>query len=390
MFMTRREWMAATLALPQARLGHAAEHAIEHLAEGAASVPSGVHPRPLVFPADHGAHPETRVEWWYVTGWLRREERSSAAVRPDFGFQVTFFRTRTGVAESSTSRFAARQLVFAHVALTDLASRPGAVFAHDQRIAREGFGIATLPGAADAPQVVRVGDWFFTREAAAGAGTSTRARIGVRSERFALDLSLRGTQPVLLQGDAGFSRKGPLPEQASHYYSEPQLEVAGRLARPGQSEQSVVGRAWLDHEWSDEYLAPEAVGWDWIGFNLFDGSDLMAFRLRRRDGSTLWAGGSWRDPAGRLRVFGLDDVRFTPGRTWTSPRTQVRYPVEWTLATPAGRHVVAALADDQELDSRGSTGAVYWEGVSALRNEAGTTLGWGYLELTGYGDRLRM
>ena len=132
------------------------------------------------------------------------------------------------------------------------------------------------------------------------------------------------------------------------------------------------------------------MGWDWIGFNLFDGAALMAFRLRRADGSVLWAGGSFREAAGALRVFAAGDVSFRPGRHWTSPHTHAAYPVEWQVDTPAGRFHVAALRDDQELDSRESTGSVYWEGLSALRRDDGPVVGWGYLELTGYADRLRL
>jgi predicted secreted hydrolase len=362
---------------------------------GADAAPTGVTHRTLRFPADHGAHPDTHIEWWYVTGWMRgasSAEAGSAGVAldaarpPEFGFQVTFFRTRTDLAETSTSRFAARQLVFAHVALTDLA--PGAGLRHDQRAAREGFGLVRTPAASGA-QTVQLRDWTLHRPVTP-AGAPTALRIDVRADGFALDLALAGTQPLLLQGDAGYSQKGPDPRQASHYYSEPQLALRGRVERAGAPAREVVGRAWLDHEWSNELLPAEAVGWDWVGFNLVDGAALTAFRLRRADGSMLWAGGSFRDAAGTLRVFAAGEVAFRPLRRWKSPRTQADYPVEWELATPSGRWRVAALLDDQELDSRGSTGSVYWEGVSALRRADGGTAGWGYLELTGYAGRLRL
>jgi energy-coupling factor transporter ATP-binding protein EcfA2 len=205
---------------------------------------------------------------------------------------------------------------------------------------------------------------------------------------FALQFDMTPTQPLLLQGEAGFSRKGPQEAQASHYLSEPQLAVAGQLRRGGRA-QAVQGRAWLDHEWSDELLHPQAVGWDWIGMNLDDGSALTAFRLRRADGSALWAGGSFRR-AGQVQAqdFPPEAVVFEPGRRWRSPTSGGDYPVAWTVRTPAGRFTVQALLDAQELDSRSSTGTVYWEGLSELRDVTSRRTGLGYLEMTGYAGRL--
>ena len=120
------------------------------------------------------------------------------------------------------------------------------------------------------------------------------------------------------------------------------------------------------------------------------GSALTAFRIRRKDGTALWAGGSLRDANGSVRNFGPDEVAFTPGRLWTSPATQARYPVEWTIATPAGHYTVRARLDAQELDSRASTGAIYWEGLSDLFDAGGRRVGRGYLELTGYAAPLRL
>jgi predicted secreted hydrolase len=363
----RRALLASGLALPLPRLA-AAQPAFE-----------GVRPRPLQFPRDHGAHPDTRTEWWYVTGSLQADD----AARSLFGFQVTFFRSRTEVPADHPSRFAARQLLFAHAALSDL---PQQRLRHDQRIARAGFGIAEA-ATGDTRVVLR--DWRFERTPAA-QGSVYRAQVASGSGRFALDLQLAATQPPLLQGTAGFSRKGPLPTQASHYVSEPQLAASGRLQRDG-AELRVDGRAWLDHEWSETYMPPQAVGWDWIGMNLDDGSALMAFRLRTRGGGTLWGGGAWRRPGAAPQVFeGEDAVRFTPGRIWTSPATGARYPVQWQVLTPAGRFEVRALLDAQELDSSGSTGTVYWEGLSELLDGSGRRIGRGYLEMTGYAGTLRL
>jgi predicted secreted hydrolase len=340
-----------------------------------AATAQGVHPRPLHFPQDCGAHPDTRTEWWYITGTLRADERLH-------GFQITFFRSRTDVPATHPSRFAAQQLLFAHAAVSDLA---GARLRHDGRIARSGFGIAEASND-DTDVVLR--SWRLTRDATSG-GSRYRARAGSEPGRFAFDLVLAATQPVLLQGDAGYSRKGPRPDEASHYYSEPQLRATGTLTLDGQA-RPVTGTAWLDHEWSETYLAPEAVGWDWIGMNLDDGGALMAFRLRRADGSAYWAGGSFRPAGGPTRDFAAAEVVFTPGRRWSSPGSRASYPVEWTVDTPAGRFGVQALLDNQELDSGASTGAVYWEGLSDLLDAQGRRVGRGYLEMTGYAGALKM
>ncbi|HSV70276.1 MAG TPA: carotenoid 1,2-hydratase [Methylibium sp.] len=332
----------------------------------------------IALPRDFGAHPEQRIEWWYVTGWLAAPDGGLP-----YGFQLTFFRSRTNVAADHPSRFAAKQLLFAHAAVTDL--RRGRL-RHDERIARAGFGLAE---AATADTDLRLRGWRLAREGPVG-GHHYLARIDADGPGFGLDLRFDATQPVLLQGEAGWSRKGPEPAQASRYLSEPQLAVTGRLRLDGQA-LTVHGRAWLDHEWSDTLLPPDAVGWDWIGMNLADGGALTAFRLRRRDGSALWAGGSHRPRGGTVRAFGPDEVRFTPLRHWTSPATAARYPVQWRVDTPVGAYEVRARLDAQELDSRRSTGTVYWEGLSELHAVDGhAALGRGYLEMTGYAGALRL
>jgi predicted secreted hydrolase len=339
-----------------------------------------VGPRDLSFPRDHGAHPDTGIEWWYATGWLHDAQAATDA--PAFGFQLTFFRSRTGLAETLNSRFAARQLLFAHAALTDLA---GQRLVHAERIARwNGDAAAVRAAASLADTRVHIDDWRLQRD----SGTY-RAALGDETAGFAYRLTLATTQPLLLQGDAGFSRKGPDAAQASHYVSEPQLVVSGELRHGGRA-LAVRGSAWLDHEWSNSLLPTGAVGWDWIGINLADGGALTAFQLRRADGSAVWAGGSHRPRSGNTRAFAADEVRFEPLAHWSSAATRARYPVRWRVHTPAGVFELRALLEAQELDGRASLGTVYWEGLSELRDAAGSRLGLGYLEMTGYASPLRL
>ena len=323
----------------------------------------------LTFPRDYGSHPDFRTEWWYVTGHAKAGQR-------EFGFQVTFFRSRVDGTQGMTSKFAAKQLIFAHAAVTDVQGRK---LLHDQRIAREGFEVAT---ADTADTHVRLGDWSLKREASG-------YRAQVAGGDFKLALALTPSQPVLLQGDKGLSRKGPEAKQASYYYSEPQLAAEGVITLNG-AEVAVRGTAWLDHEWSQELLHPLAVGWDWIGMNLFDGSALTAFQLRDKQGKALWDGGSFRVKGGSVHRFSPGEVIFSRQRSWKSQPSQATYPVEWIVRTPADFYTVKAVIDNQELDSRASTGAVYWEGLSDLFDSNGKHVGRGYLEMTGYASRLRI
>ena len=301
-----------------------------------------VTPNPsLVFPRDHGAHPEFRVEWWYVTGWLENR----------LGFQVTFFRARPEEESANPSRFNPKQVLFAHAALSDPAR--GRLL-HDQRAARTGFSLAQA-------ELGRTGVWIDDWRLELKANRY-EARIAARD--FSLELDFLARQ-LVLQGDRGFSRKGHRPGEASYYYSRPHLQLAGKL-----DGRDVKGEAWLDHEWSSAYMAPEASGWDWCGINLANGGSLTAFQMRGKDGGVHYA------PPG---------TSFRPLRTWKSPRTGVAYPVEMAV----NDLVLKPLLDDQELDARASSGTIYWEGaVRAL--SGGTEVGKGYLELTGYWKAMKL
>ena len=326
--------------------------------------------RPLSLPADFGAHPEFRTEWWYATGWLTTPDGKP------LGFQVTFFRSATGHDAADPSRFAPKQLVIAHAALSDPAIGH---LQHDQKAGREGFGIAfAKTGNTD----VKLDDWTFRRL----PGGQYEARVEARE--FTLAITLSPTQAPMLQGENGISHKGPKPAQASYYYSEPHLKVTGSVTRGGKPV-AVTGSAWLDHEWSTSYLDPDATGWDWLGANLDDGSALMAFRIRDRKGAVLWSHAGLRDASGKITNFPPEQVRFTTLRSWRSPHTDAVYPVATQVQAGPLTWQLTPLQDDQELDSRQSTGAVYWEGAVRISRD-GKPAGRGYLELTGYVKPLKL
>jgi predicted secreted hydrolase len=324
----------------------------------------------IELPRDEGSHPQFRTEWWYLTGWVETDSGES------LGFQVTFFRNRPGIDEDNPSRFVARQVLFAHAAVSD--PRHGSLM-RGEKSARAGFGLAE---AAEGGLAVKIDDWSLRRE-----GDRYLARAATAD--FALEIECIGTQAPLLNGNNGFSQKGPDPQFASYYYSLPQLRTSGRIAIGGR-EQRVHGVAWFDHEWSSAMFDQTARGWDWIGLNLDDGGALMVQRIRNDAGEQYWGGATLRVPGQPDRRYQPDEIAWSPARRWRSPRTGVTYPVEWQIAVGERTITLRPLLDDQENDARASTGTLYWEGAVRAFDERGRAIGRGYLELTGYGERLRL
>jgi predicted secreted hydrolase len=321
-------------------------------------------PRPLVFPADHGPHPDFRSEWWYLTGNLRAGARR-------FGYQLTIFRQALAPAgPPRRSAWASRQVYMGHLAVTDGEGRFVAV----ERLSRDGLALA---GAQASPFAVWLEDWRMQ-------GLFPLTLTAREPGRAAITLTLAPGRGPVLQGDAGLSRKGPQPGNASYYYSFTRLPTTGRLTIGDQTFE-VAGSSWLDREWSTSALGPDLVGWDWLALQLSDGRDLMVYRLRRRDGTAAAESrATLIDAAGHTRLFGPDQFTFTARRWWTSPHSGARYPIAVAVQIPAIDLSVETrpLIEDQEL----SLSLRYWEGAVSAdgRVAAGAISGEGYLELTGY------
>lgn len=324
----------------------------------------------IELPRDEGSHPQFRTEWWYLTGWLE-SERGEA-----LGFQLTFFRNRPGADEDNPSRFVARQVLFAHAAVSD--QRRGTL-ARSEKSARAGFGLAE---SAEGSLAVKIDDWSLRKEGERYVAVAT-------TSDFTLELECVATQPPLLNGKNGVSQKSPQSQFASYYYSLPQLQTSGRIVIGGR-EHRVRGVAWFDHEWSSGMFDEHARGWDWIGLNLDDGGALMVQRIRDDAGKQYWGGATLREPGRADRTYLPDDIVWSPLRRWRSPRTGVSYPVEWKITVGGRTITLRPLLDDQENDARASTGTLYWEGAVRAFDERGRAIGRGYLELTGYGERLRL
>lgn len=366
----RRIWLKHGLML-------AAIHPIGAWASTMAPTYPPVVPRPLVFPRDFGAHPEFRTEWWYMTGWLGM---GAEAV----GFQVTFFRSRTQHPDDNPSRFAPRQLMFAHAAL---AMPQSGTLLHAQLSGRAGPAGVSFDMADTS---LSMSGWTLQRT------RDDRYLVDISTEDFALKLEAKSESEPVLRGEGGYSLKGPSPELASYYYSRPQLQVTAEVTVKRRSGTSRIqetriqrsGKAWFDHEWSSSLLMEGAVGWDWIGINLLDGGSLMAFRIRDSAGNTLFGDWDWRDAQGKA-IDRRQGVTWTPLGNWRSPRSLVTYPSGFILRVGDREWMLQPLMPDQEVDARASTGGFYYEGAVELKDNE-RILGRGYLELTGYGEALRL
>lgn len=330
------------------------------------------------FPHDHGAHPDFRIEWWYVTGHLFTAEKKRC------GFQATFFRragSKPEVAPQPAESFGRGQVYLAHMAVLDEASGH---YLHQERINRAGWDAAAATGTLN----VHNGNWSL-RFAPDAAVPDTMELCGsVRSE-VSFTLILTPQKPLVIFGENGVSRKGAAATAASHYLTWPRLAVTGFL-RLGGIQQFVTGSAWMDHEISSGQLAPGQAGWDWACLQLDDGREIMAYRMRHTDGgmdpfSTM----AWIDKAGAVTHIGPGPFRWQPLATWTSTKTKAKYPVRIKITAPdpaSGSDVsffMEPVADAQEFVGPIS-GVSYWEGACRVRNSGGQEIGRAFLELTGY------
>jgi predicted secreted hydrolase len=331
-------------------------------------------PRLLAFPADHGPHPDYQIEWWYYTGNLETSDGRH------FGYQLTFFR-RALVApaqrQDRPSNWATDQVYMGHFALTDVAGRRYQAF---ERFVR---GAAGLAGAQAAPYRVWLEDW------SAEEVEPNLVRLHAAQDDLAIDLLLIDRKGPVVQGDGGYSQKGPKPGNASYYYSQTRLDSSG-MVQVGDTLYQVDGSSWMDHEFSTSALAPDQVGWDWFALQMDDGSELMVFQIRNADGSVdPFSSGTLVAPDGSTRHLSRDDFQIHIGDTWRSPRSGATYPARWTVEVPAVSLTleIEPYLADQELN----VSYAYWEGAVRISGEqAGSAIsGSGYVEMTGYASSMQ-
>lgn len=329
-------------------------------------------PRSWSFPRDHGRHDGFKTEWWYFTGNLR--ERSTGR---QFGYQLTFFRSSlVPRAASRPSAWGAGDLYLGHAAISDVEGRR---FVYAERLSRGRTGLAY---ASDNTLDVVLKDWWTKLD------EDGRFRLFAKDDKLAMDLTVGAGRGPVLQGPGGLNAKGPNRGQASYYYSMTRLLTTGTLTVEGNTFE-VEGVSWLDREFSSSPLAENQAGWDWLALSLDDGTDLMLYRLRDKQGRADYLSGTLIGGDGKVAYLSGKDITLTPGAVWKSPESGASYPREWTVGVPGrGTLVVRTRLADQELQTPNSTDVTYYEGTVDLTDESGKPVGEGYLEMTGYAKAL--
>jgi predicted secreted hydrolase len=323
----------------------------------------------MAFPEAHGPHPDYQTEWWYYTGNLETEDGRH------FGYQMTIFRralTPASEQAQRTSEWATNQVYFAHFTLTDVQAGQ---FHEAERFGRGAAGIA---GAQSEPFRVWIENLSIEQT------DDDTYQLTASHEDITLTLTLHDAKGPVLEGDQGYSQKGPDPGNASIYYSMTRLESNGTISI-GDASYEVSGLSWMDHEYGTSALAENVIGWDWFSIQLDDGSELMLYHFRRKDGTIdAYSNGLYIAPDGSTTPLSLEDFTITVEDSWTSPHSHAEYPAKWMVAIPSlgvTLHLTPYLAD-QELN----VSSVYWEGAVKITGERGGQIiaGSGYVEMTGY------
>ncbi len=326
-------------------------------------------PRPFTFPEDFGPHPDFQTEWWYYTGNL------DSADSRHFGYQLTFFRRALQPSDRRTPRpsdWTADQVYMAHFAITDVSQKEHHSF---ERLTR---GSAGLSGAQAKPFQVWLEDWSVTEQA------PNTYLLKAAQGSLALDLTLVDLKGPILQGQDGFSRKGPDPGNASYYYSLTRLQSSGSVVIDDK-QVKVTGTSWMDHEFSTSALNSDQIGWDWFSIQLDNDDELMFFQIRRLDGSIdPFSSGKVIYADGSTYPLQKEDIKITVEDTWRSPRSGILYPAHWKVDLPLENLTLELIPymNDQEMN----VSYIYWEGAVQVRaslNRQKIT-GNGYVEMTGY------
>jgi predicted secreted hydrolase len=328
------------------------------------------------FPRDHFSHPDFQTEWWYYTGNVKSTDERR------FGFELTFFREGVDRDPTKTGAWAIHDLYVAHLALSDLDGRR---FYRAERTNRAGPGLA---GASEAEHRVWNGNWEIRWQ-------DGDQKLQALDDRFELQFTLHSQKVPVIHGENGVSQRAAGPGRGSHYISLTRLMTKGRIRLLGK-DLDVAGLAWMDHEFFTHQLESDQVGWDWLSVQLDDNTELMLFRIRRRDGSVdPYSSGTFVDARGEsMRLLAREFALQPANDTWTSTVTRAVYPVHWKISVPRLGIDLEVLTPLPEQEMVGGTKFLpnYWEGAVVLNGRKGSSAmrGVGYLEMTGYDRPLKI
>jgi predicted secreted hydrolase len=305
---------------------------------------------PLEFPADHGPHPDYRIEWWYLTANMTGPDGTP------YGLQWTLF--RSALAPRDGEGWDTPQLWMGHAAVTTPDAHHVA-----ERLARGGIGQA---GVQADPFSAWIDDWVME------GPDFNSLHLTASGTDFAYDVQLRASGPLVRHGQEGYSVKSSAG-QASYYYSQPFFRLSGTLSLPG-GEVPVTGTAWLDREWSSQPLAEDQEGWDWFSLSFDSGDKLMGFILR---GATDYTSATWITADGQATALPDGAFAATPLSQHSVAGRQV--PTTWQVRLPEQGVDVSVTALNPNAWMQ--TSVPYWEGPVTIN---GSHTGVGYLEMTGY------
>jgi predicted secreted hydrolase len=327
------------------------------------------------FPKDHGAHPEFRTEWWYYTGHLRSKKGRN------FGFQLTFFRHALRPPSiKSQSRWALKNIYFAHFAITDEQENN---YRFQEKVSRGALAVA---GADPNSYRVWVEDWEVSLQ-------ENQHKLRAGKEDMGIELALVPIKSAVIHGKNGVSQKAVGEGYASHYYSLTRMQAKGELNWEGRSYE-VEGLAWMDHEFGSNQLRDYQAGWDWFSVQLDSQTEMMLYIIRHKDGKPdPTSSGTFVHPDGRKEHLPLETFEIEALGSWKSRKSGTTYPSGWLIRVPNKQLELRLIptVEDQELTTRKSTLVNYWEGGVRVQGilKGKDVRGRGYVELTGYDAQFR-
>lgn len=367
--------MSANLVQPLEEIAaNVLDRVADVIAGEASTLRDGTEHAGVQLPRDLYAHRDAQTEWWYYTGHLQ-----SASGRR-FGFELVFFKRRTDLDRFGIVplRLIANPIYLAHFAVTD-ETLGSFRYAHRKST---GGKLDLRAEASEERYFLRLGNWSV-REAE-GAHI-LRATLG---DDLIFEANLRSMKPHVLNGHEGVGVSFKDEGEASRYFSLTRMRAEGLITWHGQTE-SFQGSAWMDREFGTWRTTDNQKGWDWFSIQLESGADVMVYHLRNAAGEpSPFSSGTFVDAQGNGTHLSREDFQLETLSYWTSPHTGARYPSRWRIRVPRFQVdiEVAPVMEDQELDTRGSTMIVYWEGACRVNGLHGSqeTTGRAYVELVGY------